>query len=99
MKPAYTTLEKLIADQALQAYRDLDQAVLAMEREGWQHSEDKNLKLLYIGVNAALKAQRRPYEAALAITLAEHATQLERLPAWNGYPDDETGERVIASDQ
>ncbi len=64
-----------------------------MREQGWHHTQDRNLKMLYLGVNAAMAAQDQTYKAANAVMDAKQADELSRLPAWNGYPDEPiTGE-------
>lgn len=84
----YTSNEQMIAHLAVDALRDLDQAVIMMERSGFKTSTDKNLRLLYIGCEAALKSQRQTYQAGVAITVAPTVAQMNRLPEWSGFPDD-----------
>lgn len=89
-KPAYTGLEKLIADEALSALHALNQAFDQMKIHRWHESEDRHLKTAYIGTRAALLAQGTTALSLEAIVEAETAGYVERLPAWNGYPDDES---------
>lgn len=87
-KLAYTSAEKLLAANVETALVDLAEAVDAMREHGFHESEEKNLRLLYVGAFKALDAQSVTMEAALAIIEGEHAAAITRLPAWNGYPDD-----------
>lgn len=84
----YTSAEKLLAANVEAALVDLAEAVDAMHEHGLHESEEKNLRLLYVGAFKALDAQSVTMEAALAIIEGEHVATIDRLPAWNGYPDD-----------
>lgn len=87
MKPAYTTTEKLHAERLLFALLELGEALASMHQDGWHKTEDKNLRLAYIGTKLALVSQNITVKAAKAILDAPHANQIDRLQPWNGYPE------------
>lgn len=88
----YTATEKLLADTARAALADLDQVFIDMRQQGLHLTDDKNLRILYLGINAALAAQDKTYAAATAIVDAPQALEISRLPAWDGFSTSETPE-------
>lgn len=85
---AYTASEKLLAETIIVALNDLLEAYREIKDAGLDHTEDRNLKTVAIGVKAALSAQNITLDALQAIIEGPQAAHIERLPAWNGYPDE-----------
>lgn len=85
----YSAEEKLAADLAKEGLIMLNQAYHAMRQLGWHQSTERDMKISYLGVNAALHGAPTTMDALQAILNAPTCPSLSRLPAWNGYPHDE----------